>query len=50
MKPIFNIINETYFHYEMVSKMSIFKNWEEVWNFRIQISLWYLLIGSRLAS
>ena len=44
------IINETYSNYKFISEKSIFKNWEQVWNFRIQISLCFFLIGSYLTS
>ena len=42
------IINETYF--KLISKMSIFENWEQSWNFRIHVSLLCFVIGSRLTS
>ena len=44
------IINKTYFVYKSIREKSNFKNWEQAWNFRIEISLCFFLIGCCLTS
>ena len=42
------IINEIYFIYKLIREKSNFKNREQTWNVRIQISLCFFLTGSCL--